>query len=130
MNPSRQAIAEAEEAAVVTLEQMERIRDRAGLFSCFYHKAVKQALRHRIFMAELSSRADRLEAVSDEAGCYYHKAKVEGCTYCFTSPLPETCPACNTPTRAASGIGPYCPNKECGRADDLSPVRIEGGEGQ
>ena len=31
----------------------------------------------------------------------------------------EKCPACGTALKVAPGIGPYCPNKECGRLDDL-----------
>lgn len=31
----------------------------------------------------------------------------------------QCCPACRTPVKVAPGIGPYCPNKACGRADDL-----------
>lgn len=33
----------------------------------------------------------------------------------------ERCPACNSPVKVAPGIGPYCPNKECDRLDDLHP---------
>lgn len=33
--------------------------------------------------------------------------------------MTEQCPGCGTATINAPGIGPYCPNRACGRLDDL-----------
>lgn len=32
------------------------------------------------------------------------------------------CPACGTETVDAPGIGPFCPNPDCDRLDDLRPI--------